>query len=69
MQKSKKINKHKNKTQKIKKYINSKKFKKGGFSFSDITNWKPDFTSWKSNLTENFRNFSNFEGRNDEFKV
>jgi len=66
MSRTKKINNLKNKTHKIKKYTNFRKLKKGGFSFSDITNWRQNFTNWKSNFTEKLNNFSIFKKKNSQ---
>jgi len=66
MPKSKKINKLKNKTHKIKKYNNFRRIKKGGFAWSDITNWNPDFTNWKTKFTEKIKNFNIFKKKNSQ---
>jgi hypothetical protein len=74
--KNKKINKHRNKTHKSQHFqyrnktpthFNLKKNKRGGFpSWSDISNWRPDFTSWKSGFADKFRNFSIFKKKNQQ---
>jgi hypothetical protein len=58
---NKKINKYKNRTRKIQQPLY--KNKRGGFiAWSDISNWRPDFTSWKDKL----RNFSIFKKKNQQ---
>jgi hypothetical protein len=55
-----KSKKYTSKIYKVKK-SNLRRSKRGGFSWSDISNWRPDFTNWKSTFTEKMNNFSIFK--------
>jgi hypothetical protein len=60
-----KSKKYTSKIYKVKK-SNLKKSKKGGFSWSDISNWKPDFTDLKSKFTDKMNNFSIFKKKDTQ---
>jgi len=60
-----KSKKYTSKIYKVKK-SNLRKSKRGGFSWSDISNWKPDFTNWKSTFTDKMNNFSIFKKKDTQ---
>jgi len=60
-----KSKKHTSKIYKVKK-SNLRRSKRGGFSWSDISNWKPDFSNWKSKFTEKMNNFSIFKKKDTQ---
>jgi len=60
-----KSKKYTSKIYKVKK-SNLRKSKRGGFSWSDISNWKPDFTNWKSTFTDKMSNFSIFKKKDTQ---
>jgi hypothetical protein len=60
-----KSKKYTSKIYKVKK-SNLRKSKRGGFSWSDISNWNPDFTNWKSKFTDKMNNFSIFKKKDTQ---
>ena len=60
-----KSKKYTSKIYKVKK-SNLRKSKKGGFSWSDISNWKPDFSNWKSKFADKMNNFSIFKKKGSQ---